>query len=175
MAWSGRPTIAPGAYPDGADFEALLDQVELLSTPPRFTGRATVAQTVSNDTFEPLELDTDDEDNFNGHSTVTNTSRYVAPIDGWYLVAGKVGWASNATGVRISEWRVNGTAVSGGESRIAAAIASTLGMPAITRPYFLNQDDYIELHIYQNSGGDLATTVATPTTQSGITVAWIGV
>jgi hypothetical protein len=170
VTWTNRPTLNPGEYPDGADLETMLDQISFLTSPPRFRGRQTVAQTLTSAVFAPVTLDTEDEDNYSGHSTSTNTSRYTAQVAGWYLCSGSVGFVGNATGRRATEWLKNGAVVSGSQLAWAPGVATAVEFPAETILIFLAVGDYVEIGAYQESGGNLNTDVAFTNVQSSMSV-----
>lgn len=121
--------------------------------------RQTVAQAVANGTNVAVTLDVEDVDYDNGHSTVTNTSRYTAGTAGWYFLAGVVAYVANATGDRECRFRLNGTTFLNA-SDAAGAADPTAGQPTIihaTTYVFLNAGDYVELIAFQQSGGALNT------------------
>jgi hypothetical protein len=47
MTWLTRPTINPGSYPDGAQLEAIMDQIETLSDYGRYAVKATATSRAS--------------------------------------------------------------------------------------------------------------------------------
>ena len=173
MTWADRPTIEPGAYPDGLDMELILDQISFLTSPPRCQLRQTTLQTLTTGVFAPVTFTTEDEDNYNGHSTATNTSRYTAVVAGWYQCSGKVGFAGNATGQRVIGWYVDGT-LDGSQVTYDVDSASTVQLPAQSKLIFLGIGNYVEIHAFQSSGGNLNTDVAFQSVQSTMTVAWHG-
>lgn len=113
-------------------------------------------QSIPNNTETAVLFDTESVDYDNGHSTVTNTSRYTAATAGWVVVMGGVTWASNATGVRHATVRSNGTTVRAKEIRTATNGDFTI--MTISALVFLNVGDYIEITCLQTSGGALSIT-----------------
>jgi hypothetical protein len=117
--------------------------------------RQTVAQSIPNATFTSVTMNFEDLDNFAGHTT---TSRYTIPVDGVYWHAGGAGFASNATGSRQCRWALNGGSMSSSygpgfdPSVTSIAIARTMMQRYVA-------GDYIELQVYQSSGGALNTNV----------------
>jgi len=89
------------------------------------------------------------------HSTVSNTSRLTVPAGegGWYAFGGGVTIAANATGVRILWVRLNGTTslVKHNQDGLGGNEVNL----AVSSRYQLAAADYIELMVYQNSGGNL--------------------
>lgn len=89
------------------------------------------------------------------HSTSSNTSRLTVPSGGGgvYEIGGCVQYAANATGVRSTSVYLNGTtpiAVNSLPSVAAVAFAHQ-----VSCFYRLSAADYVELCIYQTSGGNL--------------------
>jgi hypothetical protein len=92
------------------------------------------------------------------HDTSTYNNRLTCKTAGVYLIIGQVRWAANATGQR----QVNIT-LSSGRSVIAAqhehgnsaSIATNMSVSCI---YPLAVNDYVELAVYQDSGGNLDIT-----------------
>ncbi len=92
------------------------------------------------------------------HSTALNTSRLTATTPGVYLVFGHVEWIKDAgVGYRLLAIRWHDTSAA-----TDTYIASTRSLPgtvnwqmSISTVYELDQDDYMELIVYQNTGGDL--------------------
>lgn len=134
--------------------------------------RQTVAQSLTNNTATAITFDAEDVDYDNGHSTVTNTSRYTAGTAGWYLVNYAVAFSSNATGKRTANLKLNGTTDLVGTFSDAVPLTTgdvtTFGLAKLI---FLNASDYIELMALQTSGGALNTYVTAPI-QSMMSVEW---
>lgn len=98
-------------------------------------------------------------DSYSGHSTVTNTSRYVAQVSGWYdaKVIGALSTTSAAAALRLA---VNGTPVVGTGVGLTPNTASGDAAALTSREVFLNAGDYVEGDIFQSTGGAV-NTVAT--------------
>jgi hypothetical protein len=148
------------------------DVLTFLMQRPVFQGRQTVAQGVVTSTFSPLTFTTEDIDSHTGHSTSSDTSRYVAPEDGWYQVSGGISFESNATGVRVGVWWKNGTTINGSRVDVPAISGGQAILTARTMLISLSAGDYVELVAWQNSGGT-RNTVVTTENQSSMTVQWI--
>lgn len=141
----------------------LRDAVNFLLTPPLAVLRQTVAQSLATGTFNPITFDTEDFDRDNGHSTVSNTSRYTAQTPGWYEPEGIFAVAPNATNRRIAKWVVNGTPANAARVDIVTVTqpaGATFSMNAPTRRLFLNTNDYLELYGWQDGAASLNTLVA---------------
>jgi hypothetical protein len=97
-------------------------------------------------------------DSYNGHSTVTNPTRYTVPFSGVWLFYGVVMWAVNATGRRLSQIFWNGTNQVQSETN-----AVTTGGNSGCQNWWVgpaNVGDYFEFGVYQSSGAALSTQVA---------------
>lgn len=132
-------------------------------------------QSIVTATLTAILFDTNEVDSYSGHSTVTNTSRYVAQVVGWYLCSGVVSYAANATSYREALWVKNGSGsnVNGASSLIPPVSVGGIGtsVPVPAREIFLNVGDYVELFAQHNTGGALNTLVATGQ-QSMATIRW---
>lgn len=116
------------------------------------------AQTISNATFTTVTFDSEWFDTDAFHSTSTNTSRLTVPagFDGYYRVEAKLFFASNGTGSRIGNFRKNGADVDAGYLE-QGAYSNGKNFMHFFVVLNLAAGDYMEVQIYQNSGGNLAT------------------
>lgn len=133
--------------------------------------RQTVAQTLTTIVWATALFDTEDVDSTGMHSTVTNTSRLTAVYPGWYWTGGQGSFVANATGIRATRWLVNGTVVNSSNIHGAAFATFNGEVTARSKLIYLNVGDYLELGIFQSSGGNLNTYV-TAGEQSGASVHW---
>lgn len=112
-------------------------------------------------------------DKLNGHSLVSNTSRYVAQVAGWYEFSGGTSFASNSTGLRGSGWVKNGVS----ENATAVVIAATSGQSTVmtgrTHETWMDVGDYMEMSAQQTSGVTILTNAST-TQRSGWSVKYLG-
>lgn len=120
--------------------------------------RQSVAQSLANNAFTSITFDVEDVDYDNGHSTSSNTSRYTAQTAGWYLASGAVSFTGNATGGRLVQLAVNGSAVNGTEVGFGTVPNSGhLELVTAAKLVYLNVNDYLELQAWQTSGAGLNT------------------
>ena len=110
-------------------------------------------QSITTATATVLTFDTEDYDNDTMHSTVSNTSRITLTTGGRYLLMGKVQFASNATGTRRVRIVLNGITVLA-EVQVPASNVGVVTLPILTVDTFAAAD-YVELEVYQDSGGAL--------------------
>lgn len=124
---------------------------------PRFKGYAASTQSIGTGTTDiPLNLDTEDWDSDNGHSTSTNTSRYTVQVAGTYRVTGVGGVVSSATGNRKLGINLNGVNVRGAAVQ-QASLATNSWCGCVSTEVACVVGDYIEVVIWQSSGGPLNT------------------
>jgi hypothetical protein len=129
-----------------------------LLNPPLAWLYQTASQSVaSSSTWTPILLDTSGIDTYGGHSTTSNTSRYVCQQAGIYQCGGSITWAANATGYRAARIAHNGSAVQGSEVYLPGGSVSGQTTVVVTVPVALAVGDYIEIHGWQSSGGALST------------------
>jgi hypothetical protein len=165
------PTRAAGIKTTAAIYAAdITTPINNLTNRPIFKGYQSAAQSIANNSITAITMDTEAVDSENGHSTSSNTSRYVAPVAGWYLVIGQVAFAANGTGNRLVEIRINGA---GAATNLAQTVILTPGaangsaLSAVSLIQ-LAAGDYVEVYGYQTSGGALNTAPS----QSGMEVLW---
>lgn len=167
MATTPRGLVYPAssAAPNvPADMQALAESVEAVwNNQPYCVTRNSTTQSLTTATMTPVVCDTDDDDGQAMHSTSSNTSRIVAPANGFYIGTATVSFASNATGVRILTLRKNSGGVGTAGTQLGyveLSAASAIHYMQVTGLIYLGATDYLELFAYQNSGGALNAQVA---------------
>ncbi len=131
------------------------DAGNFLLARPAAVLRQTVAQTIPNNVWTGVNFDTEDLDRDNGHSTVSNTSRYVAATPGFYWIAYTVVYVANTSGVRAARLRTNGTdtkATAVGRMLVSAASSFDTSLQGGGIQYLNGTSDYLETMTYQSSG-----------------------
>lgn len=114
---------------------------------------------IPNNSFAGVPWNNSTDDNWSGHSNVTNTSRYTAQVAGLYRFAGTVALAASTTGYRLTGWGLNGAEIANSRYYFPAPSGTVISSAvAATTKLRLNVGDYVELFYYQNSGGPLNTT-----------------
>lgn len=130
---------------------------------PIFRGRQTATQTLTSGAWGAVTMTTESFDSHNGHSTSSNTDQYVVPT-GWggvWRCSGAGTFAANATGSRGARWTKNGTPINNAELMLDNNGAGTATrIPAHTISEDFADGDIIRLELFQASGGNLATVVA---------------
>ena len=92
------------------------------------------------------------------HTTADDTKMTVY-VPGWYLVGASVAWTANATGRRSTYLRLNG-ATDIGRSLKSTSHATLTEKTAVTTVYHFAAADYVEVRVFQDSGGNLDLAVA---------------
>jgi hypothetical protein len=140
-------SLAPAAQPQpgSADVSARVFNSTDISVPQLTVGE-----------WKTLAFDSERWDTANLHDIAANTSRLKAPITGKYYISANITWetplGSGFWGLRIV---LNGkTAI--GEQTLPNNGASFRTSMSIGTVYALNAGDYVEVQVFQNSGGFLA-------------------
>lgn len=122
---------------------------------PRAVVTNTAAQTIPTATSTVVTFDTESVDVGGLHSTSSNTGRLTCPAagDGLYAVKGFVSWVGNATGGRQIAIKKNGSTqyanvIVPGNVTYGPSGGTSIDLPLVA-------GDYVELVVYQDSGGNL--------------------
>lgn len=124
-------------------------------------------QAITTATWTAISFDTEVFDTDGFHEGVTNPTRFTVPtgLAGWYEFRGGFEVAAAATGNRYLKIAKNGIAA-GGIFAGADQVGNS-GMPAriqgVTPPVLLAVADYVEIGVYQDSGGSLNIAASTAT------------
>ena len=138
--------------------------------PPASSGGSTPTQraraynnanlTISNTSLTALTLNSERWDTDSIHSTSSNTSRLTCNTNGSYMIGGGVQWNSGSTPSRLLvSIRLNGTTDIASQE-IAVSSSVTFPQFSISTEYDLVATDYVELTVYQNSGGNMTVNAA---------------
>jgi hypothetical protein len=132
-------------------------------------------QSVASATNVAITLDSTNYDPYNGHSNVTNNSRYTAQQPGYYAVYGVACYANNTTGRRVATVGKNGSiATQPGAFGIFAALGGTdLSCAQCFGLVQMNgSTDYVEIYANQGSGVAISTAVAASSSQQSMMFVW---
>jgi hypothetical protein len=110
--------------------------------------------TISNTTWTYLALNSEYYDNGGLHDLVTNNGRLTAPVTGRYAISAAARFAASATGTRQLRVVVNrgNTVLQIGPIAGHATEATRM---AVSGDVQLTAGDYIEMQVWQDSGGNL--------------------
>lgn len=118
--------------------------------------RKSADQTIGTGSITAVTWDTEDADTQSYHSTSSNTDRITVPKAGNYLFTYHAAFAANTTGQRYFWLAKNGGASDRRGYQLTSA--SSGDVTAATGALIINLaiNDYINMQVYQNSGGNLA-------------------
>lgn len=147
--------------------------VDFLINPPLCRMRHTVAQSIPTGTgYTAALLGSVESDNDGMADTANN--RMVIQTPGKYLICVRIGYVSNATGLRAVYVTVNGSgtvefgATSQAANGLATVLTSTWVVPLVA-------SDNLSIRTLQNSGGALNTTSASlGAFTTAMSAQWIG-
>lgn len=154
---SGGLDIATGATLSEAIWDRMASCLDFLGgSSGAYSAYAnnSAAQSVNNNTNTVLSWNSEFYDTESMHSTSSNTSRITVPVSGIYLAMGQVAFAANATGQRLARIISDG-AVTWGASSVPANSGSYVTYVQVQALLNLSASSYIELQVYQDSGGAL--------------------
>lgn len=117
------------------------------------------ALSIATATFTALTFDSERYDVGGCHSTASNTGRLTAPSGGGgvYHITAHATFAANATGIRELRIRLNGATYIAALSDTAVSASGDHSM-TVSCDYKLSATDYVEVVVYQSSGGLLNAT-----------------
>lgn len=117
--------------------------------------RKETAQTIPNATSTKITFSTGTEisDTLSMHDTSTNNSRITILSDGFYNISVGARWTESASGSgRVMYIFVNNSAVA---AQTSTQDSSGRSGNSLSINYYLSKDDYVEMAVYQASGGNL--------------------
>ena len=116
------------------------------------------AQSIPNDTETAVTLPSEDYDANDMHDPTTNPSRITIQSDGIYVVMAAIEFAADSAGTRIVSIKKNGTAVLAKTEAAPLSAGNTILQVAAMAA--LEDDDYIEIYVTQDSGDALDVVAA---------------
>ena len=144
MAWTSL-ALAAQSQPSSGDVSARVFNATDLSVPQLTAGE-----------WKTLTFDSERWDTANLHETATNASRLKAPVSGKYTIFASITWetplGSGFWGLRLL---LNGK-LPIAEQTLPNNGSSFRTSMSIGTVYALNAGDYVEVQVFQNSGGFLA-------------------
>lgn len=143
-------SVAPASWGD-----TVRDDLEWLVDRPGCAVYNSATQNVSTSSNTTLTAGSELYDLDSMHSTVTNTSRITATTAGKYRMNGVVEWDSDATGRREIYLLVNGSTA----HVVSVAAAVSGGTQTFEKILTLAAGDYVEVRVWQNSGGTRTPTL----------------
>lgn len=140
------------------------DVDNLLALPTYAQLLQTTAWNYTSGGWHPIQMQSEDFDVNNGHSTSSNPSRWYPGRAGVFAASGGIAWAPNSDGRRGVRLVKNGTTAIRGSASITPATPASLGNSGVPMRlifFQLGASDYIELYGFQDSGITLSTIVDT--------------
>lgn len=130
--------------------------VQFLRNTPLTVVNTPAAQTLTSGTTASIIWSTPTFDNYTAW-VVGTPSRVTPKVAGWYEINGAVGFAPNATGIRIVQLAKNGvtTLAQSTTSNVGGGFNCVVQISALVQ--FNGSTDYVELQADQTSGAGLAT------------------
>ena len=111
-------------------------------------------QTIPNNTLTAINWDSESYDTDGMHDTVTNNSRITFNTAGKYSVTAQSSWQSNGSGARVLDIVKNGnTGTPIGRTKMPNTDTGAENIVSYVGEFAVN--DYIELCVFQNRGGNL--------------------
>lgn len=92
-----------------------------------------------------------------GFWLAANPTRLTAQKRGWHTISGHASFAANAVGYRAAAIGLNGPVfiAMSNNSALADQLSTTF---SVSTKWWLEASDYVELYVWQNSGGNLNVT-----------------
>ena len=115
--------------------------------------KKTGTQSINNGTDTKIAWDSEDSDEGGWHDNVTNNTRITVPVTATYRISVSIEFVTNGTGGRFVNVFKNGVAIPG--ASVAQATASFVTVLTLSYPVDLQAGDYLEVNVYQASGGAL--------------------
>lgn len=124
--------------------------------------RNSAAQTITTSTETAISFDTELYDTDSIHSTVSNTSRLTIPSSGKWSGGGCIKFADNGTGIRQIYIVKNGDAANTLAKHRTDPTTGDESEMCVPFEDSFSTNDYVELWVYQTSGGDLDSMAQSP-------------
>jgi hypothetical protein len=110
-------------------------------------------QAITNDTLTPAAFNSESYDTDTMHDTSTNNTRITINTAGKYRISAIIEFPANATGIRQILLKVNNTTYIAADTRDASSTIPIHLYASIDHVFVAT--DYVEVIVYQNSGGNL--------------------
>lgn len=123
-----------------------------LRGPPRARVYHSVDQNVTTATLTTVAFNSERYDTGTIHDNSTNNSRLTCKEPGTYSIGASVSFSGNGTGMRILAIYRNGTRIA---SHVGVPVTGDATDLTIVTQYDLVATDYVEVKVYQTSGGTL--------------------
>lgn len=143
-----------GATPVSAARLAVMEQgIFDAQSPPAARVYNSALQTIPTATPTAITFDSEWFDTDTIHEAVTHPDRLTAKTAGVYLIFGSVRFAANNTGQRALNIILGATFGISGDNR--TAVQGDVTDVSISTAWQLSVNDFVQLQVYQDSGGNL--------------------
>jgi hypothetical protein len=162
------PTWTAGQRVLASQLQAITTYSQFWSSRPMFRMYQTALQTLSTSAFTTITMDTLDYDTDSGRAAGTPWG-YTIPVGmtGRWRFTSRIGFASNATGGRLTQVYKNGGAINQ-STLIAATNTSSAAHAYVSITTLVAAGDVMTAVGWQASGGSLATDVTWPSWFEGV-------
>lgn len=137
------------------------------ATPTNIPNNTSTKLSFANEAFDTADM----------HSPTTNPGRLTAPVSGVYMITGAAIWDNSNVGYRQIQFFIDG-AVSRYSTEVIPAAADTNNNSYVyqttSTPVALNAGQYVEMEVFQNSGGPLGLFGANDPSDTNFSLTWIG-
>lgn len=164
------PTLASGAVVTSAHMNTIKAADDFWANTPRCLAYPTGTQTFTTGVYAPLALGAEVYDIVQSgdapmHDNTTNNSRIFIRTPGKYEISAQILWDVNTTGSRSLQIRKNAAGSISGGTQVMVTNNSTIATfaTAVQSPVWeeeFSAGDYVEMFGFQNSGGNLTTSVS---------------
>jgi hypothetical protein len=154
---SGAITLSAPAVSgtNTATLPAATGTVMVSGNMPAFSVYRNSAQSIANSTYTKIQLDTENFDTANCFDSTTNY-RFTPTVAGYYQINGLVCMGGSTLSITGSAIYKNGSIYCGGSvAPNNVLLGGNSGVSSLI--YFNGSTDYVELYVWQGSGGSLNT------------------
>jgi hypothetical protein len=143
---------------DGTNFQLETPSANIANifTPAYCKAYLSAAQVIPNNTNTIINFPNEELDTNTMHDAVTNNSRITIKTAGVYLVGAQANFNNtNTTGRRVAGLQLNGSALPGAGQEIFPIATGNHRLICSPTLVSCSVNDYIELNVYQTSGGNM--------------------
>lgn len=150
----------------------------LLTNKPHAQLYKTATQSLTNSTWTDVTWPVEEYDNDGGHSTSSNTNRYVAQTAGKYMVSGALAFTTNASGTRGIRLVVNGSlaanAIAGTQVLVSTSSGFATCIHMSASIVTLGVGEWVGMQAWQSSGGALTLVAEASGEGCRMTIMYVG-
>jgi microcompartment protein CcmK/EutM len=148
--------VGPDAVGSSEVANGSLTTGEFASSIPAARVTRTSGQGITHATFTTLNFNSERYDTSGMHSTASNLSRIIAPVDGIYLVTAQIEWDASGAGTRILRLLRNGSTTLARDDRLPGTDRFNQPIVNLSTVASFSAGDFVEADVLQDSGGNLS-------------------